>query len=262
MLEVGHIAQNVLLQAVALNLGAVPVGAFKEISVRRACHLSKEFEPMYIISIGRPAGPKRIIEKEIFNEKPVEKKIIQAKPKEQIKPKEVVIQKKAVLVIASARFRDEELFETKNILEQSDIETTIACSRLGTITGMLGGTVDTQLRLTHVVVDDFDAVIFVGGTGAREYFNDPYAHDIAKQAKEKNKVLAAICIAPTILANAGLLDGIKATAYSSEKSTLESAGAEYTGTYVQQDGMIITGSGPLATKEFAQKVVQAIKGSN
>ncbi|MEM0202814.1 MAG: SagB/ThcOx family dehydrogenase [Archaeoglobaceae archaeon] len=50
--EVGHVAQNVLLQATALDLGAVPVGAFYDEKVKKLLNLSIE-EPLYIIAIGR-----------------------------------------------------------------------------------------------------------------------------------------------------------------------------------------------------------------
>lgn len=248
MLEAGHIAQNILLQAVALDLGAVPVGAFKVISVRRSCKMSKEFEPLYIISVGRLVNPDAVLKDDYIREKAIP-----------VIPSKVVKSKKALLIIAKARFRDEELFETKEVLEKAGIETTIACSKVGTITGMLGGTAETQVRLNNVDVRDYDAVVFVGGTGAREYFNDPYAHEIAKQAKKQKKVLAAICIAPTILANAELLDGIKVTAFPSEKRILKKAGAKFTGSYVERDGLIITGSGPLAATKFGQEIAKALK---
>jgi len=50
--EVGHAVQNVLLQATALDLGAVPVGAFNDAEVERILNLSEE-DPLYIIAIGR-----------------------------------------------------------------------------------------------------------------------------------------------------------------------------------------------------------------
>jgi SagB-type dehydrogenase family enzyme len=52
--EVGHAAQNVLLQATALDLGAVPVGAFSDAEVKSILKLSEE-DPLYIIAIGRIA---------------------------------------------------------------------------------------------------------------------------------------------------------------------------------------------------------------
>lgn len=56
-LEAGHAAQNVLLQAVALGLGAVPVGAFEDRAVQEALGLPRDHEPLYLIPVGYPAGP-------------------------------------------------------------------------------------------------------------------------------------------------------------------------------------------------------------
>jgi len=52
--EVGHAAQNLHLQAVALGLGSVPVGAFDDARLAQALGLSGELQPLYLISIGRP----------------------------------------------------------------------------------------------------------------------------------------------------------------------------------------------------------------
>ena len=54
-LDAGHAAQNLLLQAVALGLGGVPIGSFSEPSVAAALELPEEHEPLYMIAIGRPA---------------------------------------------------------------------------------------------------------------------------------------------------------------------------------------------------------------
>ena len=53
-LEAGHAAQNLLLQAVALGLGAVPIGAFDRDAVHAGLHLSAEETPVYLIPVGRP----------------------------------------------------------------------------------------------------------------------------------------------------------------------------------------------------------------
>lgn len=53
-MEVGHAAQNVLLQAAALDLGAVPVGAFEDERVSHILDLPVDRVPLYMISIGHP----------------------------------------------------------------------------------------------------------------------------------------------------------------------------------------------------------------
>lgn len=52
-MEAGHAAQNVLLQAVAMGLGGVPVGAFDDRAVQRILRMAAEEEPLYLIALGR-----------------------------------------------------------------------------------------------------------------------------------------------------------------------------------------------------------------
>ncbi len=56
ILEAGHAAQNLHLQAVALGLGSVPVGAFTDAKVAELLNLPADETPLYIITIGHPAG--------------------------------------------------------------------------------------------------------------------------------------------------------------------------------------------------------------
>jgi nitroreductase len=51
-METGHAAQNVCLQATALNLGAVTIGAFDDDDVRKILNLPKGEKPLYIIPVG------------------------------------------------------------------------------------------------------------------------------------------------------------------------------------------------------------------
>jgi SagB-type dehydrogenase family enzyme len=53
-LEAGHAAQNLLLEAVALGLGAVPVGAFHDEPVEQALGLPADHKPLYLIPVGHP----------------------------------------------------------------------------------------------------------------------------------------------------------------------------------------------------------------
>jgi SagB-type dehydrogenase family enzyme len=53
-MEAGHAAQNLLLQAVVLDLGAVLVGAFDDAKVKRVLSLSKQEAPLYLIAVGKP----------------------------------------------------------------------------------------------------------------------------------------------------------------------------------------------------------------
>ena len=92
-----------------------------------------------------------------------------------------------------------------------------------------------------------------------EYWDNKTAHDIARNAINKNKILAAICIAPVTLANAGVLEGKKATVWKDVVDKLKAKGVNYTGSDVEIDGKIITGNGPDAAQKFGEALVAALK---
>jgi protease I len=167
--------------------------------------------------------------------------------------------KKILMIIAHQNFRDEELLIPKKLFEKGGYSVVIASTSLKPSKGMLGAVVIPQILIDQVKVDEYDAIIFVGGVGAQEYFNHPIAHKIVKEAVNKDKILAAICIAPRILAEAGVLKGKKATVWASEGKTLEEKGAHYTGKPVEVDGNIVTASGPQAAEEFAKSIIKLLK---
>jgi protease I len=166
--------------------------------------------------------------------------------------------KSVVMIIAQDNFRDEELLQPRSILEDAGVVVKLASSKTKEATGMLGARVMPDMTLEDINVQDYDAVIFVGGSGASAYWDDPLAHKIASEAYSSNRIIAAICIAPVTLARAGLLKGKKATVWTSEAGKLESEGAIYTSAVVQKDGNIITASGPVAAVEFGKQILKAI----
>jgi len=164
--------------------------------------------------------------------------------------------KKILMIIAKKIFRDEELLEPKKIFEESGQTVTIASSRKGPCLGKLGARVEANMSLSEVREEDFDAVVFVGGSGSEEYFDDPTAHKIACEFHKKNKIVSAICAAPTILARAGLLDRKNATSYIDQKENITQRGAFYKDQAIVVDGNIITGNGPTASNEFANVILK------
>ncbi len=237
LLEAGHIAQNIQLQAVCLDLGSVTIGDFNTKDVSRACKLLRGLEPLYIICVGHP----------------IEQAAAEAL-------QEGTGTKRAALIVASQNFRDEELFETKRALDAAAVQTVIASTRIGIIRGALGNIAEANILVGQLIVDDYDAIIFIGGLGAVEYAANPAALNLAREAVRQRKILAAISTAPTILANAGVLTGVRATSFLSERNTLILSGAVYTGIPVEQDRSIITGRDPAASILFGRAVADALTG--
>ncbi len=167
------------------------------------------------------------------------------------------------IIVAFRNFRDEEYFIPKEILDKAGIKTVVFSSALGTALGSQGGEVEVADTIDNLKVSDYDAIVFVGGEGAKGLGDNPEAHRIGQESVEANKVLGAICIAPIILAKAGVLFGKKATVWSSpmDKAAvkiLREEGAIYEDEPVAVDGRIITANGPLAAQRFAEKIIEAL----
>jgi len=166
--------------------------------------------------------------------------------------------KKILMLVAFEGFRDEECLEPKKLFEDARAEVTIASTQTGTAKGKLGGTVEVDADYSDIDAAEYDAVVFVGGPGAAAYLEDETAQKLAKDAESAGKLVAAICIAPSILANAGLLQGKKATAFSSEEENLKAKGAVWQPSGVVADGKIITGSGPDVASEFGRRIISLL----
>jgi len=166
--------------------------------------------------------------------------------------------KRIVMIIAPQNFRDEELNHTREELERAGGNVTVASTTTDMATGMFGATVKPDITLDQVKVEDYDAIVFIGGSGSEIYFDNTKALNIAKEAYSKSKLLTAICIAPSILANANLLQGKRATVWAGDKyiNILRSKGANYTGESVTQDDKIITANGPEAARKFGRTIIE------
>ncbi|RPJ75789.1 MAG: DJ-1/PfpI family protein [Alphaproteobacteria bacterium] len=167
--------------------------------------------------------------------------------------------KSVAMVIAEKNFRDEEYQMPKEILEKAGIKVVTVSTTLKEVTGKLGLKVTPDELLENIDPKQHDAVIFIGGGGAEQYFDDERALNLAKAAAENKKIYGAICIAPVILANAGLLKNKKATVFSSEVSMIKEMGAIYTDEGVVIDGNLVTADGPASAKNFGEAIVNLLK---
>lgn len=171
--------------------------------------------------------------------------------------------KKILMVVAFKDFRDEEYFIPKEIFERNGFAVITASSSLGTAKGLKGGEAKIDILMPEVIAQDYEAIVFVGGPGAQTHAQDVNFHSLAQNALRQNKILGAICIAPIILAKAGVLKGKRATVWSHKNQTegigaLKDSGAHYEESSVVADGKIVTASGPLSAEEFAHTIVEML----
>lgn len=177
--------------------------------------------------------------------------------------------KKIAMIISPKGFQDREFsipyksFCEENILV--DVYSTIK----GIAQGSAGSRVKIEKDLSELKVDDYDSIVFVGGPGTIIVRDDSRSIQIAQQAFNKDKIVAAICWSPTILAKAGILSQIKATVWNGmdkeynmlTSKYLEEKNAIYTGKETTVDKNIITANGPMAAEEFAKAIIAKVKGS-
>jgi len=168
--------------------------------------------------------------------------------------------KKVLFLVAPLAFRDEEYFQPRVILLSKGIQTfTSADTKEEEASGVLGGKARIDLPLKDIKSRDYDALVLCGGKGAKSYFHDKKVHELTIEFFHQNKVLAAICIAPSILANAGILKGKKACSFPTERENLVKQGAVYSKQPVVRDGQIITARGPEAAAQFGEEIVNALQ---
>jgi protease I len=166
--------------------------------------------------------------------------------------------KKVLMIIAPENFRDEEYFHTRESLERAGIEVTVASLKKTAVSAIEKKQVQVDILLNETT-DNYDAIIFVGGIGAKVYFNNEKALSLINEFYENGKIVAAICIAPVILGYAGILADKKVTSWEGARDDLIGFGANYTGKSVCTDGKIITANGPRAAYKFGKVIAKALK---
>ena len=167
--------------------------------------------------------------------------------------------KKAAFFIAFRGFRDEEYLEPKKILEENGIEVVTVSTHKGKAEGKFKTEVDVDLTVDEINPNDYDILVLIGGPGALEYLNNDKVKKIFSDFYNQGRPVAAICISPVILAQAGILKNKKATVWADGRDELIKNGAIYTGNPVEVDSTVITANGPTAAKDFGNEILKMLK---
>lgn len=148
-------------------------------------------------------------------------------------------------------FEEIEALATLDILRRCGLTvTTVSCTKTRTIQGAhnLAVMADEIFRASDYT--NSEALILPGGMpGAKNLLDNEGLRKALVAHNERGGLIAAICAAPMVLGQHGLLKGRNATCYPGFEQML--TGAEVSADYVVEDGNIITGKGPAAAVEFA-----------
>ena len=172
--------------------------------------------------------------------------------------------KKILMVVSFDDFRDEEYFIPKEIFEQAGFEVETTSLQKGIAKGILGGEAVVDLIVEDVQVIKYEAVVFCGGSGMAEKLDNEMFQNLAKNFNKENKLITAICVAPALLAKAGILKDKEATVWSSALNKdyieiLKEEGAIYKDESVVISGQVVTANGPEAAKKFGETIIRLLK---
>ncbi len=164
-----------------------------------------------------------------------------------------------VYVLLGNGFEEVEAITPIDYLRRAGIGVTTVGIGSKEITGGHGITVTADIRISEMDLTDMDMIVLPGGLGGvASIKGSALAMDAIRFAWENGKYVAAICAAPTILGEIGLLEGKSVTCYPGCESKL--AGGLYKEDAAVVDGKLITGASAGCAEKFANCLIQALQG--
>ena len=125
------------------------------------------------------------------------------------------------------------------------------------VTGKMGITLHADANLSEVGSDEYDCVFLPGGPGVKHLRSSDLVIEIVRRQHTRNKLLAAICAAPTVLHDAGVINDKRYTAHFSVVNELPAILSEEK---VVLDGNILTSRGAGTALDFGLAMVEQLIG--
>jgi protease I len=168
---------------------------------------------------------------------------------------------KKVAILATDGFEQSELLEPRKALEEAGAKVEIVSLKSGEIKGWdetdWGKTVPVDKIVSEANADDYDALQLPGGVmNPDKLRTDESAIKFIKAFFDAGKPVAAICHAPWVLINAGVVEGRDLTSYHTIRKDLENAGAKWTDSEVIVDQGLVTSRKPDDIPAFNRKMIE------
>ncbi len=173
------------------------------------------------------------------------------------------LDRKNVAILATNGFEESELREPKKALEKAGANVHIVSLKSGEIKswadGNWGKSYKVDKTLDEVTQADYNALMLPGGVINPDTLRtNKDAVNFVKSFFENHKPVAAICHAPWLLAEAGVLKGRNITSYKSIKTDMINAGANWTDEEVVVDSGLVTSRNPDDLPAFNAKLVEEV----
>ena len=164
--------------------------------------------------------------------------------------------KKRALCLLVDGFEEIEAVTPVDLLRRAGVEVVMASLGQGIVTGRCGIRLVADTLLDSVTPADFDLLLIPGGPGVAALRTDGRPAALAREFHEAGKTVAAICAAPLVLKDAGLLEGRNFTAHSAAHDELPGVSLER----VVIDGNLITSRGAGTALDFGLALVRCLAG--
>lgn len=171
-----------------------------------------------------------------------------------------------IAILATNGFEQSELEVPLKTLRDAGAKVDVVSLEKGEIKGWdekdWGAAVPVDKLLSDISPNDYDALVLPGGQINPDTLRaEPSVVSFIKSFNGTGKPLAAICHAPWLLIEAGLVNGKRATSYKSIKTDMINAGAKWEDSETVQDGNLITARKPDDLKSFVSTIIEAVEAS-
>jgi protease I len=169
-----------------------------------------------------------------------------------------------VVILATHGFEQSELLVPRQKLRDAGAEVVVASPETGEIRGWKdkdwGESVAVDKSLDEIRADDYDALVLPGGQINPDKLRvESKAIEIIRAFYSSGKTVAAICHAPWLLIEAGVIKGKKCTSYHSIKTDVINAGGEWRDETAVPDHGLITSRNPGDLDAFVSKIIEEVR---
>ena len=170
----------------------------------------------------------------------------------------------SILIMATNRFEESELFGPRDILLGKGAKVTLASLTLDEIMGTVhdepGKRIKPDVKIADASAAEYDALLLPGGVSNPDQLRTKEeAIALIREFANTGKPIGAICHAPWLLVEADLLRGRRATSWPSIRTDLSNAGANVVDEEAVTDGNIVTSRKPDDVPAFTNALIAAIE---
>lgn len=166
-----------------------------------------------------------------------------------------------VAILVADGFEQVEMTEPRKALEGAGAQTFIISPKEGKVKGWKmtdwGDEFNVDIPLQQANPDDYEALLLPGGQINPDKLRaQEEAVAFVKSFFDKNKPVGAICHAPWLLVEAGVLEGRRCTSYHSIRTDVKNAGALWVDEKAVVDGNLVTSRNPDDIPAFSEKIIE------